>query len=63
MFLDQDTQTYRRACPPDFPPKLVKYWKDNLEYSLTPIQCGWIQYYADRERDKRNAGKNKYRIY
>ena len=51
--------------PPYTTSSPTKSVKINLasEYSLTPIQCGWIQYYADRERDKRNAGKNKYRIY
>lgn len=57
MFLDEMIRQRGRPCPSDFPPKLVKYWKDNLEYSLTPIQHGWIQYYADIEKVKRLAVK------
>ena len=41
-----------KPCPHDFPPKLKKYW-NSLQYSSTPIQCGWIQYYHDKEMEKK----------
>ena len=53
---------YPTSYPSDFPPKLKKYWNHNLEYSSTPIQSGWIQYYHDqsiqRKRQNNSTRKN-----
>ena len=60
MFINSDSRFMTsKECPSDFPLKLRKYWKGYLEYSLTPIQCGWIQYYSDREKERTRA-LNKY---
>jgi len=32
-----------KPCPHDFPKELKHLWKNNLEFSLTPYQSGWIQ--------------------
>tara|TARA_Y100000385_G_C12716432_1_gene476759 strand:+ start:329 stop:637 length:309 start_codon:yes stop_codon:yes gene_type:complete len=32
-----------KPCPPDFPKELKHLWKNNLEFSLTPCQSGWMQ--------------------
>ena len=46
------TSKYKsKACPIDFPEKLKKYWTNNLEYSSTPIQCGWMHYYQVKKRN------------
>ena len=42
-----------KPCPTDFPPKLRKYWNSSLQFSHTPIQSGWILYYQDLEKVKR----------
>ena len=52
--------TTNKPCPDDFPLRLRKYWKNNLEHSLTPLQCGWIQYYKDvNDIKKKNVNDNK----
>ncbi len=52
-----------KPCPSDFPEKLKPYWDSGLKYSLTPLQSGWIQYYADLEKKKKvnsNQSKSKF---
>jgi len=41
-----------KPCPRDFPERLKSYWKSSLQYSLTPIQSGWMLYYADKTKNK-----------
>lgn len=48
-----------KPYPSDFPPKLKKYWEDGLQYSLTPIQSGWIRYYDDLAKAKARANTKK----
>jgi hypothetical protein len=38
-------------CPPDFPEKLKPYWKNHLEFSLTPCQTGWL-YLSEKAKCK-----------
>ena len=53
--MNHQTDKYWTAkpCPSDFPERLKKYWH-TLQFSLTPIQCGWILYYQDKERERQN---------
>ena len=39
-----------KPCPPDFPPALRPYWSNNLEFSLTPCQTGWMQLDAMKKK-------------
>ncbi len=45
-----------RPCPSDFPEKIRPYWPQ-VQYSMTPIQSAWIQYYQDLEKVKRHTQK------
>lgn len=40
-----------KPVPDDFPERLKPYWKDHLEYSLTPCQSGWL-YLAEKNKHK-----------
>lgn len=46
-----------KPCPNDFPEKLKKYWSSSLQYSLTPIQSGWMIYYDEQEKNRKFARK------
>ena len=40
-----------KPCPNNFPEKLKKYW-NVLQYTMCPIQSGWLLYYQDRDKNK-----------
>ena len=42
-----------KPCPPDFPKELKHLWKNNLEFSLTPYQSGWMQLFE--KKNKKNT--------
>ena len=46
-----------KPCPIDFPEKLKQYWSSGLQYSLTPIQSGWMFYYDAQEKKRKFAKK------
>lgn len=50
-----------KPCPPDFPKELKHLWKNNLEFSLTPHQSGWMQLFEKNHKKSHNP--RKYTTY
>ena len=38
-------------CPSDFPERLKPYWKNHLEFSLTPCETGWLYLIQKAKRE------------
>lgn len=50
-----------KPCPHDFPKELKHLWKNNLEFSLTPYQSGWMQLFE--KHTKKTHNPRKYTTY
>ena len=46
-----------KPCPHDFPKELKPLWKNNLEFSLTPYESGWMQIFAKKTHNPRKYTK------